>query len=72
MVAATQCCACNKPNRRSSTSSRAPRWKASRGCSCCGDRIRDVDIVGGNHSLAGQPELVEQVSEVIADWILRL
>ena len=37
-----------------------------------GDRIRNVDIAGGNHYLAGQPNLVEEVSEVIADWILRL
>lgn len=37
-----------------------------------GDRIRNVDIAGGNHYLAGQPERVEEVSEVIADWILRL
>jgi hypothetical protein len=37
-----------------------------------GDRIRNVDIRGGNHYLAGQPELVREVGEVIADWILRL
>ncbi|HEY0826203.1 MAG TPA: alpha/beta hydrolase [Ramlibacter sp.] len=37
-----------------------------------GDRIRNVDIRGGNHYLAGQPELVAEVGEVIADWILRL
>ncbi len=36
------------------------------------DRIRNVDVPGGNHYLAGQPALVEQVGEVIADWILRL
>lgn len=37
-----------------------------------GDRMRPVDVQGANHYLAGQPELVEQVSEVIADWILAL
>jgi pimeloyl-ACP methyl ester carboxylesterase len=36
------------------------------------DRLRHVDIRGGNHYLAGQPQLVEQTSEVIADWILAL
>jgi pimeloyl-ACP methyl ester carboxylesterase len=35
-------------------------------------RIRNIDIRGGNHYLAGQPQLVEQTSEVIADWILAL
>jgi pimeloyl-ACP methyl ester carboxylesterase len=35
-------------------------------------RIRNVDTRGGNHYLAGQPQLVEQTSEVIADWILAL
>jgi pimeloyl-ACP methyl ester carboxylesterase len=37
-----------------------------------GPRIRNVDIPGGNHYLAGQPELVQQAAEVIADWILAL
>jgi pimeloyl-ACP methyl ester carboxylesterase len=37
-----------------------------------GDRMRNVDIRGGNHYLAGQPQLVEQTAEVMADWILRL
>ena len=37
-----------------------------------GARIRNVDIAGGNHYLAGQPALVDEVSEVIADWILAL
>jgi hypothetical protein len=37
-----------------------------------GDRIRNVDIVGGNHYLAGQPALVEQVADAMAEWILRL
>jgi pimeloyl-ACP methyl ester carboxylesterase len=34
-----------------------------------GPRIRNVDIPGGNHYLAGQPALVQQTAEVIADWI---
>lgn len=37
-----------------------------------GDRIRNVDIQGGNHYLAGQPALVEQVADAMAEWILRL
>jgi hypothetical protein len=37
-----------------------------------GERIRNVDIPGGNHYLAGQPGLVEQVADAMADWILRL
>jgi pimeloyl-ACP methyl ester carboxylesterase len=37
-----------------------------------GDRIRNVDIAGGNHYLAGQPALVEQVADTMADWILAL
>jgi pimeloyl-ACP methyl ester carboxylesterase len=37
-----------------------------------GKRIRNVDVVGGNHYLAGQPALVEQVADEMADWILRL
>jgi len=35
-------------------------------------RLRNVDIHGGNHYLAGQPQLVDETSEVIADWILAL
>jgi hypothetical protein len=35
-------------------------------------RLRNVDIRGGNHYLAGQPQLVKETSEVIADWILAL
>jgi hypothetical protein len=31
-----------------------------------------VDIRGANHYVAGQPQLVEETSEVIADWILAL
>jgi pimeloyl-ACP methyl ester carboxylesterase len=34
-------------------------------------RIRNVDIRGGNHYLAGQPALVEQVADSIAAWIER-
>jgi len=37
-----------------------------------GSRIRAIDVLGGNHYLAGQPELVRETSEVIADWILSL
>ena len=37
-----------------------------------GSRIRNVDIRGGNHYLAGQPELVQQTAEVMADWVLAL
>ncbi|WP_420223809.1 alpha/beta hydrolase family protein [Pigmentiphaga litoralis] len=33
-----------------------------------GDRIRNVDIVGGNHYLAGQPALVPQAADAIAGW----
>jgi hypothetical protein len=32
-------------------------------------RIRNVDIGGGNHYLAGQPELVTQVADEMAAWI---
>jgi pimeloyl-ACP methyl ester carboxylesterase len=31
-------------------------------------RIRDVDIVGGNHYLAGQPDLVARAADAIAAW----
>jgi pimeloyl-ACP methyl ester carboxylesterase len=31
-------------------------------------RIRNVDIVGGNHYLAGQPELVTQAADHLAEW----
>ncbi len=37
-----------------------------------GDRIRNVDIRGGNHYLSGQPELVEQAADAMAGWILAL
>ena len=35
-------------------------------------RIRDIDVKGGNHYLAGQPALVEQVADEMADWIKAL
>lgn len=34
-----------------------------------GSRIRNVDIAGGNHYLAGQPALVAQVADAMAAWI---
>lgn len=34
-------------------------------------RMRNVDIQGGNHYLAGQPALVQQVADAIAAWIER-
>ena len=37
-----------------------------------GERIRNVDHRGGNHYLAGQPALVEQVADAMAEWILAL
>jgi len=37
-----------------------------------GSRIRNVDIVGGNHYLSGQPKLVEQVADEMAAWMLKL
>ena len=33
-----------------------------------GERIRNVDIRGGNHYLAGQPELQQQAADAIAEW----
>jgi len=33
-----------------------------------GPRIRNVDIVGGNHYLAGQPELVPKAADAIAEF----
>jgi len=33
-----------------------------------GTRIRNADIVGGNHYLAGQAHLVPQAADVIAQW----
>jgi hypothetical protein len=37
-----------------------------------GNRIRNVDIHGGNHYLAGQPELLAQVADEMAAWMLAL
>lgn len=34
-----------------------------------GDRIRNVDIRGGNHYLAGQPGLIEEAADAMAAWI---
>jgi pimeloyl-ACP methyl ester carboxylesterase len=36
------------------------------------ERIRNLDIRGGNHYLGGQPALVEQVADAMAEWILAL
>jgi hypothetical protein len=33
-----------------------------------GSRIRNVDIVGGNHYLAGQPHLIPQAADAIAEF----
>jgi pimeloyl-ACP methyl ester carboxylesterase len=33
-----------------------------------GDRIRNVDLKGGDHYLLGRPELVQQAADAIADW----
>lgn len=35
-----------------------------------GERIRNVDVKGGNHYLAGQPELVTQVADDMSAWML--
>jgi pimeloyl-ACP methyl ester carboxylesterase len=37
-----------------------------------GSRIRNVDIPGGNHYLAGQPQLVDQVADAMVEWMLKL
>jgi pimeloyl-ACP methyl ester carboxylesterase len=37
-----------------------------------GARLRNVDVVGGNHYLAGQPDLVDQVADEMAQWMLAL
>lgn len=37
-----------------------------------GPRLRHVDIAGGNHYLAGQPQLVEQVADAMAEWMRAL
>ncbi len=34
-----------------------------------GSRIRNIDVRGGNHYLAGQPQLVVQVADEMAAWI---
>ncbi|HUG25419.1 alpha/beta hydrolase family protein [Piscinibacter sp.] len=34
-----------------------------------GERIRNVDIKGANHYLAGQPDKVEEAADAIAHWI---
>jgi pimeloyl-ACP methyl ester carboxylesterase len=34
-------------------------------------RIRNVDIKGGNHYLAGQPRLVQEAADAIAAWVER-
>jgi hypothetical protein len=36
-----------------------------------GERIRNLDITGGNHYLAGQAECVEQVADAMADFMLK-
>lgn len=35
-------------------------------------RIRNVDLIGANHYLAGQPEHVNQVANEMAAWMLTL
>jgi dienelactone hydrolase len=37
-----------------------------------GARIRNIDVKGGNHYLAGQPALVEQVADDMAQWMKAL
>ena len=37
-----------------------------------GERIRNIDIRGGNHYLAGQPQLQQQAADAIADWAAAL
>lgn len=37
-----------------------------------GARIRNVDVKGGNHYLAGQPALITQVADEMAAWMLQL
>ena len=44
------------------------RARAMRGWRPAATRIRNVDIVGGNHYLAGQPELVPRAADAIAEW----
>ncbi len=35
-------------------------------------RIRNLDLVGGDHYLAGQPALVGQAADAIAEWALAI
>jgi pimeloyl-ACP methyl ester carboxylesterase len=35
-------------------------------------RIQAIDIAGGNHYLAGQPDLVEQTADAMAEWMHKL
>nr|WP_255440186.1 alpha/beta hydrolase [Caenimonas sedimenti] len=37
-----------------------------------GPRIHNIDVPGGNHYLAGQPALAEQVADAMAAWMLAL
>lgn len=37
-----------------------------------GARIRNIDVKGGTHYLAGQPQLVQQVADEMAAWMLAL
>ena len=37
-----------------------------------GERIRNLDVKGGDHYLAGQPRLVAQVADEMAAWMLAL
>ena len=37
-----------------------------------GDRIRNVDVRGGTHYLAGQPDLLAQVADEMAQWMRAL
>jgi pimeloyl-ACP methyl ester carboxylesterase len=37
-----------------------------------GSRIHNIDVPGGNHYLAGQPQLVEQVADAMAEWMRSL
>ena len=46
-------------------------WLAAAGGEASG-RIRNVDIAGGNHYLAGQPHLVEQTADAMAAWMRAL
>lgn len=46
-------------------------WLAAAGGEALG-RIRNVDIIGGNHYLVGQPQLVEQTADAMAAWMRAL